>query len=369
MIRKNSGLEEILDRWRQRQICTWRLFRTLNINEQAFRYERIGKHKHLILLDDQGGVLKAVIQNPYKGKSIGKFLSLLGMRFHQSFRTLEFVGVSLALVAFFYDFWIEKPRERAIEAATLTAQLAQLGISDDENTPAKLAILKALIVGKAAIQGMNIQNVVIVNESFDNQRIQGSKFHSVIFRETTFDHAIIMESSFAKSSFQNTSFTNVHIEGNEYPFNEALQHALKTLDDYQVTDDEYQYAQLASKLFKDRRGVDFSKTYFRRVTFKDARITDVDFSGATFFASDFAGAKIERANFNSVVFLEDYDADNPVPSTENADFVNVDFRGADFSGLRGDKLGNFNFIRCLFDQKTRFPKGYQLPSNSGAVLN
>ena len=81
--------------------------------------------------------------------------------------------------------------------------------------------------------------------------------------------------------------------------------------------------------------------------FDDADLSGVNFSDSKIYKVSFVNANLERSTFSKA-----------------SEIQQCNFSGANLTKVKDIELANFT--ECLFDEKTKFPKGF-VPSKKGFV--
>lgn len=349
-----NNVEQICDQWRARLSGRQKTGRGLTRLGCRHRFEKSGKHWHLILLDEKGVAKRAVIQAPRnRFQKLTSRMKTCLQSFKGAFRTIEFVGVLAALFAFSWDFYVDKPQERAILRASFLAQIASMteDVKTTRNinqTSAMQAIIEIIAASGQSISDLDVSGLKLKNIRLPDTIIEAGNWNQVSFINGSLRNSIIKKATFRESKFSGTDLSGIEI--NVRPMINFDFHLNIT-------------SPLLRRLVHRMERVDWRETDFFSVSLKDARIESTDFRGAVFHATDFEGAEIVGSWMRDTRFVSYPDEDD----TDNqGSFVQVDFTGADFSDLSVETMQKMSFRDCLFE-RALFPEGYELPEGSRAI--
>ncbi len=268
---------------------------------------------------------------------------------------MEVLGLVGALLFYVYDFWVEKPRDRAIANATMYAQIAALDPTDPNDHSAMQAILRAFIDGQVPINDLIFADMAFTSDHFENVEINRSHFNDFIFSRGALVDVRADEPDFSGSVFLDHEMRDALFMGS--PIGQLT---LRNI--YGEV-----HERLAGRLTRFEQ---MDKAGFRNVRFdwpiwSNVRFLTADFTDTTFEGPSFSETVFYSSFFDRTIFLPDGPR---VASRWDVEFENSWLRDVDFSALTLEEIAAITFDNCIFENTT-FPEGYELTKRAGVVLH
>jgi uncharacterized protein YjbI with pentapeptide repeats len=271
--------------------------------------------------------------------------------FYPTIKVLEVLGIIAALIAFTYDFMVEKPRDRAVANASMYAQIASLDPKMPTYRPAMQAMINTLLAESIDIDGLDIPAIDITNVNLDKIEVRHSHLDQVKFSRVDIDGGRFVGVTgsmvlFGQTEFRNFSFLSVKGGWLKFvPLKQLRNGDRSTFD----------------RMLKVTRMPDFVHTGFFGSTFRE-----VVFEGVSFFESELRGAEFQQTSMKQVVLVKTTFLGS---RDRNWDLLieNSYLSEVSFSELTSKQMKQIRFVDCIFEA-VKFPEGYELPEGAGVVL-
>jgi len=273
--------------------------------------------------------------------------------YYPAIKVLEVFGVIAALIAFAYDFAVEKPRDRAIANATMYAQVASLDPEARNYHSAMQTMTLTLLTGGVPLVGLDLPSLLVKRVDLEDVYITQTRL-----KNSEFIYSNIDGGRFQYSDLEGTTFKDVTLNGLSFigpHLTWRSNQEIKALADQGRGNwlDEIQALPRSN----------FGETTFEWVVFDDVKVKSLDFTGATFDASVFRKTSFETSLFAGTGF---WSSAHRKDQSWDVLFRSSYFKGADFSTLTSEEMQQIRFIGCIFED-TKFPDGYVL-SDKNAII-
>tara|TARA_R110001583_G_scaffold165766_2_gene318505 strand:- start:9146 stop:10012 length:867 start_codon:yes stop_codon:yes gene_type:complete len=264
-------------------------------------------------------------------------------------KVLEVLGVIVALVAFSIDFYLVKPRDRAIANASMYAQIASLDTEKPNSKPAMRAILKILIESGETIQGGSFPGVDFYQDDLDAVRMDNVNLTHAYFYEGTISDARLHYVNLSYANFNKTQFKDVY-------FFAAAPIGPLTIEDLKDREERTGRSPLLAN---------YTSMSFIGNRFEDTKFVSADFAHTGFLNPIFDNTVIYTSFFEKTRFSRNFrggmgDFDLEI---HNSIFLDVDFTGVSLADMR-----QIQFKDCIF-KNVKFPDGYQLSKSGGKLIS
>lgn len=295
--------------------------------------------------------------------------------FYPTIKALEVLGVIAALIAFSYDFIVEKPRDRAIANATMYAQMAALDVNEVTDRQAIKAIALNLIQEGIPLEGVEIPHLSFYDRDLEKPTLLRSHLpavklervdvHSLNSKMTTFDGGEFRLVNFIEGQAIGTEGVHFFLSA-FYVYPEVRVEKLGSFEERRINppfDKERSFQRALKTLRKVIKGGvaggNFVASEFTSFNFFSVDLTEAEFEGSTFRKSVIGHSILDRTKFIGKRY--------PSPGDWDLTITDSLLINADFSALQMEEMRQISFKHCFFEN-VKFPEGYTLPEGAGVVI-
>lgn len=334
------------------------------------------------------------------------FLGLLRQFISPFVRTIELVGVVLAITVILYDFRVLLPQERKLQHLQLNIEIAKLADQGDAKivSPTIRYILETMYEGGAAMTGIAVPGMEFYMAEFEDvvwqrvnmddvdfscsdqaydkiddwedgdpknlpcTRLRKVDFTGASLRETRFHYADLREADFTAADLTEARIRDSFVSsGAKFLEGVSLRGVKIKNSDFsgaQFSPDAKFRCTVQNKECVELRRSDFSSALMDEILFRGAEIDRVDFTEANLKEARFECER-PREGGEPCTILENVcvrDADLSRARFEGAELLNVDLVGANISKARfegttikntdftGADLSDVRFTKVEFEQ-------------------
>jgi hypothetical protein len=128
-----------------------------------------------------------------------------------AFRIVEFLGVIVALGAFYIDFIYDRPQDRVIRAWGVVSQ-SNIG----QGNIGQIAALKTLIKAGEDIRGINLNSAWLPDVNLSDVNLSHINFSFASLMNANFKDSTLINADFRGANLSRSNFTGSNMEGSKF---------------------------------------------------------------------------------------------------------------------------------------------------------